>query len=156
MSQKYSTKLLAEVAIKPPVEGGADGAIKFSIDSLKMDKNKTWTLKIKVGSIPGTMRSEYNLVLAPNPKGFQSSIREILVQYDDNHLVQTYKELAERKNPESVSIEKMAKNLYNTLHRYVQDTFMDWDDLEENIKDTFRVDATRIISEDPDKQNSPS
>lgn len=86
MSQKYSTKLLAEVAIKPPVEGGADGAIKFTIDSLKMDKNKTWTLKIKVGSIPGTMRSEYNLILAPNPKGYQSSIREILVQYDDNQL----------------------------------------------------------------------
>lgn len=86
MSKKYDIKKLSEVGVSVPTENGVDGGWKFNIDSLKMDKHKTWTLKIKTNELPGNLKQEYNLVLAPNPKGYMDYIREILTQYEDRQM----------------------------------------------------------------------
>lgn len=91
------------------------------------------------------------------------------------NLMNSYKELAERKNPEKNSIEKMAGMTFqvvsNEILNFMKENnlveqsgeiyFMEkgkartaYQELSEELKDQFRVMATRIISEDPEKEKS--
>lgn len=64
------------------------------------------------------------------------------------NLMNSYKELAERKNTEKNSIEKMAR----MAHKVDAGESLAWVSLPEERKDMYRVIATRIVSEDPDKE----
>jgi len=64
-------------------------------------------------------------------------------------LRKSLQELADRKHGENAKIEDMAENLYEFIHDVLQDTYMEWQSLDEYCKDKFRAHATHIISHLP-------
>lgn len=64
------------------------------------------------------------------------------------NLMNSYKEFAERMNTENNSIEKMAR----IAHKLDDGEPLAWISIPEEKKDMYRVIATRIVSEDPDKE----
>lgn len=74
------------------------------------------------------------------------------------NLYESYKQFGEKQNREKNSIEQMAKNMYRMNREdYMREGAIDipeWEEQEEDIKDTYRVRVTRIVSEDQDKEKS--